>query len=332
MEKNRCIGLVVLVLVVFSCGRDGQATPTPPIPWVVWTATPLPPGSELPITPLASNTPTGLPATPTLAATTTATATQLPSPTPLPPTSTPGPTLYRVAFVLSDDVLNVRSRPGVENPKIGGLQPNARGIEITGTGQQVGPSLWVPIQVEDLVGWVNSRFLTTQVRSQDFCQDSGAQAVIEDLKASVQNRDGEALAALVHPQRGFRVRHNWWNNEVKLVGGEVSRFYADPTQRDWGMEDASGLPIVGSVEDVILPLLDQDLLGATELVCSEVVGGGTAGTLQLPPEYEAVNIYTLYRPAPEDGLETDWGSWAVGIEYWEGQPYLSFLVHYAWEI
>jgi hypothetical protein len=323
------VALVVLVLALVSCSRGGENTPTAT---VVLTATPLPPGSGLPITPLASNTPELAPSmpTPTLAAT--APATPLPSPTPLPPTDTPGPELYRVAFVLSNDVLNVRDRPGVDNPMIGSLSPNATDVEITGAGTQVDPSLWVPIQAGRLTGWVNSRFLTGQVDTDAFCHDAGAEAIIEQLKASVQARDGQALAALVHPQRGLRLRHDWWNSEVKLTGDEVSRFYTAPTRYDWGHADGSGLPISGSVRDVLLPLLDKDLVGATKLVCGAVAGGPTAGMLQLPYEYEAVNIYTVYRPVPDDGQDYDWGSWAVGIEYWQGQLYLSFLVHYAWEI
>jgi hypothetical protein len=240
--------------------------------------------------------------------------------------------LYRVAFVLSDDVLNVRSRAGVENPKVAGLAPNTRGVVIMGAGQQVGPSFWVPIQVDDVAGWVNSRFLTTQVESEVFCQDPQIQAIVQNLTTAVQNRDGQALARLVHPQRGLRLRHDWWNNEVKLVGGEVSRVFNDPTVRDWGQADGSGQPITGSFSDVMLPLLDEDLVGATQAACGEILGGGTAGVLRLPTEYEAVNFHTLYRPAPGEDAFGDWGSWVIGIEYWDGHPYLSFLVHYAWEI
>jgi hypothetical protein len=332
MRKAYSVGLVLLVLVMVACSRGAQATPTVLAPTVVWTATPLPPGSELPITPIATNTP-AVPQ-PTEVPTWVATVTLPPSPTAAGPTAspTPGPELYSVAFVLSDDVLNVRSEPGVDSPKLGSLAPNDRDVEITGEGQVVDPSLWVPIQADGLSGWVNSRFLTAQVKTEDFCQDPRVQAIVDNLRATIQLRDGQALAALVHPQRGLRLRHSWWNNEIKLVGGEVSRVFTDPTKRDWGREDGSGIPIVGSFEDAMLPLLDKDLVGATESVCGQIVGGDTAGIIRLPAEYEAVNIQTAYRPAPADGPSNDWGSWGIGIEFWRGQPYLSFLVHYTWEI
>ncbi len=153
MNKTSCIivaafglvivGLVSVILVLLS---RGGAVDTP-VPSVVWTATPLPPGSNLPITPLATQSSTSAP--PTQAPTIAATFELQPTATLVPSTSTPGPEYYRVAFVLSDDVLNVRSRAGVENPKVAGLAPNTRGVVIMGAGQQVGPSFWVPIQVDE---------------------------------------------------------------------------------------------------------------------------------------------------------------------------------------
>jgi hypothetical protein len=319
MMKLRLIALLVIVVLMGACGRDATETPLPP--------------------PVAS--PTGLPPTATAvvwASTDTPSAPQaatpvpLPSPTPAPPTDTPTPMVYRVAFVLSDDVLNVRERPGFENPKVGSLAPDARDIQITGAGKQVEPSFWVPIEGQGVIGWVNSRFLTGQVEQADFCQDARALALLDALKVAVNDRDGDALAALVHPGRGLRLRQSWWNPEVKLPAEEVFGFFTDPTRHDWGREDGSGLRISGSVQEILVPLMDKDLLGGTELVCGEVVGGGTAGIIRLPAEYEPVNVYTVYRPAPEGGPEQDWGSWAVGIEYWQGLPYLSFLVHYTWEV
>jgi hypothetical protein len=341
MEGKKQIALLILLLLAASCTKSrGKALETT-------TAATLPP-STLPTatedtsttaaataTP-AVPTPTASPRAETPTYTPTALATNTPtpvsSPTGIPPTPTPPPPLYSVAFVLSDDVLNVRSGPGVSNRNVGSLGPDARDIQITGSGNAVGQSVWVPIQAGNLSGWVNRYFLTAQVERDEFCQDPLAQAIIEHALAAVKARDGVALSALVHPQRGLLLRRNWWNKEVKFTAVEVTSIFGDPATRDWGWEDGSGAPIVGSVRAVMLPLLERDLVGSTDMVCGEVVGGATAGLLQLPPEYGAVNIYTAYRPAAEDEMMNDWGSWAIGIEYWEGLPYLNFLVYYAWEI
>ncbi len=66
------------------------------------------------------------------------------------------PALYRVTGVAADDVLNVRSGPGVDNQIIGALAPNASGVEIVGTTQDRG---WGRVSMGEMSGWVSMRFL-----------------------------------------------------------------------------------------------------------------------------------------------------------------------------
>jgi hypothetical protein len=68
---------------------------------------------------------------------------------------------WDVTGVAADDVLNVRSGPGVAEPVVATLPPDAAEFESTGRIADVGPSLWREIIVPgDGVGWVNARFLT----------------------------------------------------------------------------------------------------------------------------------------------------------------------------
>lgn len=240
--------------------------------------------------------------------------------------------VYRVAFVTEDDVLNVRTGPGVDNDIIGTLPPDEAGITITGPAVQVGQSLWVPIHHSSLAGWVNRGFLTEQVVSREFCRDVRVFALIANLKTAVEERDGAVLSALIRPERGLRVRLNRWNTEVHLSADEVANLFTDSTVRGWGSGQGSGLPIEGTAVDVLLPLIERDLLPDRLLACDQVLGGPTTGLLILPPEYNAIHFYSIYRPASVAQNEFDWGAWAVGIEYWYDQPYLSYLVHYVWEI
>jgi hypothetical protein len=96
--------------------------------------------------------------------------------------------------------------------------------------------------------------------------------------------------------------------------------------------DGSGAPIEGAFSKTMLPLIDRNLTPASVSGCDEILHGGTAGLVKLPASYEGVNYYSLYRPAGPDDFELDWGTWVIGIERWQGQYYLSFLVHYEWEI
>ena len=67
-----------------------------------------------------------------------------------------------VVLVAPDDVLNVRSGPGVENEIIAGLSPTATGVMLTGRRTVVGSSIWVEIVIEHGTGWVNEHYLAEQ--------------------------------------------------------------------------------------------------------------------------------------------------------------------------
>ena len=65
------------------------------------------------------------------------------------------PSLYVVANVAHDDVLNVRSGPSADFDVVGELQPGSRGVSITGMCR----SQWCPVQHESTSGWVNRSYL-----------------------------------------------------------------------------------------------------------------------------------------------------------------------------
>lgn len=239
---------------------------------------------------------------------------------------------YRVAFVEPGDVLNVRRQPSASAAVVTRLDPDATGIEVIGEGQSVaGGSLWLPIETSAGDGWVNSTFLTESVDRQTFCGDAAVSELIDRLEEAIAENDGDLLSELVHPERGLRVRLNWWNEEIIVRGDDLAELFRDTTAYDWGTEDGSGLPIRGSFRDVALPRLERDLLGASEWSCDEGQFGPTAGSTVLPEGYEAVRYFSAHRPAPSTA-EFDWGTWLIGVERWQGQYYVSYLVHYRWEI
>jgi hypothetical protein len=251
------------------------------------------------------------------------------------PTTTSMPTQYVVAFVPEDSALSVLADPGADSEVIGTLPYDTGGhlTFITMERQAADGSLWSFIHVGSLNGWVHRYFLTEHVYPSQFCKDTLARAVVDALTTAVDAGDGAALAGLVHPMRGLLIRHNWWNPEVRLSADEVATFFTDPTVRDWGLQDGSGEPITGPAGDVIVPLLRRDLLaGDRQIACREILAGGSAGSITLPSEYQAVNFYAVHRPPPDRENVFDWGTWVIGIEYWDEEPWLCYLVHYEWEI
>jgi hypothetical protein len=58
----------------------------------------------------------------------------------------------------------VRTGAGIDNPIVGQLPQGDLDIYVTGSGEVVGQTVWLPIHYQDLTGWVNSAFLIRQNR------------------------------------------------------------------------------------------------------------------------------------------------------------------------
>lgn len=241
-------------------------------------------------------------------------------------------TQYLVAFVENEDVLNVREGPGVEFEIQSALDPGDTSINKIGNAPSSSGSTWFNIADEETTGWVNSYYLVEQVDPETFCNSPKAAAILDDLLLSMKTNDGELLSDLVPESRGIRIRRHWWNPEVYYQQNQLETIFTEDISHSWGVADGSGEPIEGAFSTVMGPLITSNLLKSSEIACNEIIHGGTAGLITLPDSYEGINYFSLYRePGPND-FELDWGTWVVGIESWEGEYYLSFMVHYEWEI
>ena len=242
---------------------------------------------------------------------------------------------FGVILISEGDVLNVRSGPGVDNGVIGTLDPHATGITMTGVRQKVGNSIWVEVDTPfGTTGWVNAHFLTETVAKDAFCNDPRIAALVDKFVAAIQARDGDALSQVVSPEHGLSMRVSWWNPTATFSSqNQIHKIFIDPTLYDWGIQDGSGLPIQGTFSDEVLPWMDDVLDGEFSWHCNDLENGSgaSAGFILWPFEYQNINYIALYRAAAP-GDELNWRTWAVGITYHQGQPYISFLVQYHWEI
>lgn len=314
-----------------ACG-GAEEVPTPAPTLALPTE---PPALEVVATETAPPEPTAVLTSPATEIPTSApTATESPTPTAVPPTNTPvadssnQQTSYAVIFVEPNDVLNVRAGPGVSFGIAGELPPDATDVQISGSGQLVSGSTWVPIERRGVTGWVNSRFLTGFVPEDAFCGDTAVLQLLERLETAVINQDNALISQLIHPERGLRVRLLWHEAETWL---DNHNLFSDATSYNWGAAAGSGEAIIGTPAEILLPRLQTDFLEAAETACNEILHGGTAGFVVLPDAYAPLNYYSFYRPGTEEFAELNWGSWVVGLELWQGQYYLSTLVHYQWE-
>lgn len=73
-----------------------------------------------------------------------------------PAAADPLPQLFDVTGVAADDVLNVRTEPTASAPAIGGLVPDARGVEVTALDAR---GTWGRINWAEGTGWVFMRYM-----------------------------------------------------------------------------------------------------------------------------------------------------------------------------
>jgi hypothetical protein len=177
-------------------------------------------------------------------------------------------------------------------------------------------------------GWINLWNLTEEMDPDAFCRDPRVPALIDTFFAALRERSGEALARTISPRRGLVLRHDWWNPEIVIAAAEVPGLMQRVDEVVWGTQRGSGAPIAGSFRDRWLPEVDA-LLGATpEESCNRLLGGETTIAPAWPSEYARMNFLSYYFPAPNTGTKFSWRSWAVGIEYVDGVPYVAILIRY----
>jgi hypothetical protein len=240
---------------------------------------------------------------------------------------------YAVVWVPPDQPLVVRQPAGISSVEVGTLDHDEAGIRLTGKTTLLGSSEWLEIhRPEGATGWVNGWNLTEEVERDAFCQDLRALDLLARLTQALTALDGPRLAELISPRHGLIVRHDSWNPEVQLEAEAVRGLFRNPIVQDWGILRDSQVQVLGTFEETILPMLDQVFNAAPEVSCNQLGAGSSAQDPRWPGEYENLNFYSFYRPAPDPGNRLNWHTWAVGIEYVGAQPYVVLLVHFQGEI
>ncbi len=341
MNRNERLaaGIASLLLAVLIAAGCSAATPTT-VPAQTET---LPPATPSPTATTAPTyTPTAIPSpTHTSTPLPTATATPTSSPTPS-PTSPPRGTLlpeiergaYAVVGVALDDELNVRAAPGADQAVVGTLPPYATGVQVTGSGRQVGSRFWAPLSLQDLEGWANAAYLARQVGQVSEPLAMRATAIIQ----AIALKDLETLSQYVHPEEG--VRFSPYPYVVTDAGGDLvfpaealPSLDEDPTVYHWGTYDGSGEPIEMTFDEYWGRFCyDADFWQPHWIGFDEVIGQGNM--INNIPQVYPLGVMIEYHfegldPAFE-GL--DWRSLRLVLEEQGGSWYLVGIVHAEWTI
>ena len=197
------------------------------------------------------------------------------------------------------------------------------------------PTLFIATQtgspLTSLPGGVTPAPGTTDVSpagTTSICNDPGAAALIDSFKKAVLNADGSLLSSLVSPARGMDVAF-FRDGTVITYDQEHAKFLFETSfEVDWGTEPGSGAAKRGSFHDVVVPELVKDFNQPYTLHCNELKHGGATYELKWPYQGE---FYSVYFPGTEANGNMDWHTWAMGIEYVNGKPYVYALMPFFWE-
>jgi hypothetical protein len=234
---------------------------------------------------------------------------------------------YAVVNIAPNDVLNVRSSPGSSQPVVGSIPYNAVSIMRTGPTANADGATWVEVQnPSGGLGWVNSFYLTEYVPQSDFCADSRVTALIDQLKGSVSQSNGDLLAGIVSPVHGMNVSLWAYASPTNFSAAAARNVFTSADSYNWG-GGPSGTPDIGTFSQVIQPRL-QEVFNAPnmETYCDNLTN---VFPLSNPWPYTNINYYNLYKPATTQ--QFDYRTWLIGVEYINGQPYLHSLVSIVWE-
>ncbi len=314
------LGLFLLTSCTLPTGST--ATPSPAFPAIIHPASTI-----IVISPTVESTSTTVSA-PATVETTKPAATQATAPVWMPAAGVAR--RYAVFLVGEDDVLNIRSAAGTGHDVTGHFAPDAADVHSTGQSATSGGDVW--LEVENPfggTGWVNSRYLTEFVTSQEFCSDSRVDTLLDDFKQAINAEDGDLLETLVSPAHGLELAYWRYGPSANYTPKEAAWVFDSAYEVNWG-SGPSGLDDVGTFREFPLPSLEEVLNDEDyEQQCNDI-SSASMYMEPWPAVYSNVNFYALYKPGTPD-VDLDWGTWLAGVEYVDGEPYLFALIRFVWE-
>jgi len=345
---KRVLILLVAMWLVSGCGLETTPSPTQ-TPDLVATQVAVMEAAAATLTAAAPTaTATTVPsvaptASPVLTVAPTATFSAVPTtapPTAVEPTPPIGPALglFAVVDVASDDVLNVRARPGPSEPVVGTIPYYGRGVEVHDGGRQVGESWWVPVRYGELSGWANGNYLARQVGNVGDATAARAAQIV----AALRDRDMQELAGLAHPVKGVTFSPYTYVRPLQGAPGEADLVFGptqlrglwnDPTVYHWGIYDGSGEPIDLIFRDYYERFVyDVDFARPDVVGFNETIGQGNSINNIAEVYPIAVTIEYHFEGFDPDYAGMDWRSLRLVMEEYEGVWYLVGIVHDEWTI
>ena len=165
------------------------------------------------------------------------------------------------------------------------------------------------------------------ISTETFCADPRIPVLIEQLKGSMNQSNGDMFAALTSPTHGVDVRLWEYASPINFNTTTAKTVFTSTEVYNWG-GGPSGQPDSGTFAQVIQPKM-QEVFNALnmETYCDNLT---KVFNLSTPWPYPNIHYYNLYKPSTTD-TALDFRTWLIGFEYINNQPYLYSMVTIVWE-
>lgn len=244
-------------------------------------------------------------------------------------------TTISVIGVADDDVLNVRSGPGVTNEVIATLSPNATGLAHTGAVTLVDGEMWWEILTaspDSEMGWVNRRFIAV-VPAVGPDSDRGHEMLA--LAGAALSDFGPGAAALALESR--------YADRIEVGGIGVFADAAQPLQTrtlnqldtpvlwELGFEADDCAECVKTVREFV-GVRDRDIAEAMLTVGPGADFGDNATfTHGLSSDfYGRYATVVAYTPASDPQETLDWSRYTFVFDFVDGEPEIRAIYRWGW--
>jgi hypothetical protein len=236
---------------------------------------------------------------------------------------------YTVTGMPPNGALEIRSGAGLSYPVNGSFPASTNNIMRTPNTTAADGIFWVEvIHPNGGTGWVDFRKLTEYVTHDAFCGDARVTAMIEQLKTSVTQANGDAFASLVSNKSGVNV-HAWQlTTPVNFNAANAANIFTSTQVYDWGQPEGRGGPdpVTGTFTQIVRPNLLEVFNDPTTVSYCDDLAKVFNGEISW--QYTNIRFYHLYRPSTPGNL--DFRTWLIGFEYLNGAPRLYSLQYVIW--
>lgn len=315
---------VALAVALFAaaCGDDGEVTVGDPT-----TTT----GGEV------TTTTGGDPATTTTGPTSTTAAGEDVTPASVDPEWQRYDEDWLVTGVDQDDTLNVRRGPGVDEPIVHELAPDADDVVLFDAVEWVEGARWGAVAVPGGAGWVNLAFLRPPGTNPPAVQGTvnpRAETAADDIQASLGIPDYQRLASFVD-ERGVVVSHDAFvaDDDPVLTAEQILGAGSDDTVILWGTTDGEGAPIEMTIGERLGQIARDYALASTDVIGFDT-RVGTGNTIDnIGERFPGASVVEYHFDGTSLYGDFDWSSVRFVFDTSvEGRPTLLAIVQDTWTI